>query len=66
MANEMSWNAADKKAGMSLEELEAAVDIVRSARPGVKWRLKATVGFAQQVQRITFVEVESEVQIPAA
>lgn len=58
MPNEMSWSADNKKAGMTLEELEKAVDIVRSSRPGVKWTVKATVGFSGQIQKVTFVEVE--------
>lgn len=65
MPNEMSWNAVDKKVGMTLEELEDALAIVRSARPGVKWKVKATVGFSGQVQKITLMEVD-DVAVPEA
>jgi len=58
MPNEMSWTADDKKLGMSMAELERAVDIVRQTRPGKRFRIKAVVGFSQQLQKITFVEAE--------
>lgn len=57
MPNEMSWIAADKKAGMTLEELEDVVKTFRQCHPGANGKVKVSTGFSQQIQRITLVEV---------
>ena len=62
---EHGFKAKDKKAGMTLEELDVAVAAVKLMSPGKKFRLKATAGFGGQLQVLTFVEVEDVVP-PAA
>lgn len=59
MPSEFSWNAKDQKAGMTAEELEAILDIIRRTRPGQKFHLKAKVGFSDQIRKLIFTEVES-------
>lgn len=58
MANKMTWTAKDKKNGMSLEELERALDMLKQTRPGARWKLRATVGWGWQIEAISFEEVE--------
>lgn len=58
MPNEMSWTAKDQKNGMTAEELESALDVLKTSRPGVRWKLRARVGFSSQIQKVTFVEEE--------
>lgn len=58
MPIEMVWEAEDKKAGMTMKEMEQAISVMRQTRPGEEFRLKATVGFKQQIQKLTFTGVK--------
>lgn len=59
---EFKFWAADHKVGMTLEELGNALSRLEK---GKKYRLKAKVGFGQQVQNLVFQEVEGEAPSPA-
>ncbi len=54
----MSFSATDQRAGLTLTELERAIALVKEARPGRAFRLKVSLGWRQQVQKIIFTEVE--------
>ena len=62
MPSEFKFNAKDRKGGMTLPELEEAISYIGA---GGKYRLKARVGFGNQLQELIFVEVDDEASAPA-
>lgn len=59
MRAEHGFTAVDQKSGMSIEELEMAIDQIKRMAPGKKFHVKARIGFGGQMQSIKFVGVEN-------